>query len=132
MLGKTFNKINIINKALDGAWMKQTTIANNIANVNTPGYKRQTVSFEDALRAELGKAQTVPMTRTHSMHMDPNFPNVPRVENVGDSSYRADDNNVDVDVENAEMAKNTLYYNAMIDRVNGQYNRLKTVFNISK
>lgn len=132
MLGKTFNKINLINKALDGSWLKQSTISNNIANVNTPGYKKQTVNFEETLRAELGKSSMVPMNKTHAMHMDPNFPNVPRVENVVDRSYRSDDNNVDVDVENAEMAKNAIYYNALIDRVNGQYNRIKNVLNSIK
>lgn len=132
MLGKTFNKINLINKALDGAWLKQSAISNNIANVNTPGYKKQTVNFEDTLRAEMGKAQHVPMMRTHAQHMDPNYPFEPRIQDVMDSSYRADKNNVDVDVENAEMAKNTIYYNVLIDRVNSQYTRIKTALNLNK
>lgn len=132
MLEKTFNRLNIINKALDGAWQKQTTIANNLANVNTPGYKRQTVNFEDALRAELGKAQMVPMTKTHANHIDPHFPSNPEVVTLSDRSYRLDGNNVDVDVENAEMAKNAIYYNALTERVTSQYNRIKSVLNMNK
>lgn len=132
MLNRSFNRINLINKALDGAWMKNSAIANNIANVNTPGYKRQTVQFEDLLRAELGKSQTTRLTKTNPMHMDPNHTGSPRVQTISDTTYRADGSNVDVDVENAEMAKNTIYYNALIDQVNSQYNRIKQALSVSK
>lgn len=132
MLNKSFDRINILNKALDGAWLKNSAIANNIANVNTPGYKRQTVQFEDLLRSELGKSKTIKMTKTNAMHMDPNHTGAPRVQTITDSSYRADASNVDIDVENAEMAKNTIYYNALIDRVNGSYNRIKQALSVTK
>ena len=55
-----------------------------------------------------------------------------RSETINDTSYRVDDNNVDIDVENAEMAKNTIYYNAVVNQVNSQFSRLKTAFKINK
>ncbi|MDW7663129.1 MAG: flagellar basal body rod protein FlgB [Bacillota bacterium] len=132
MLSKSFERIDLINKALDGSWQKNNTIANNIANVNTPGYKRQTVNFEEVLRNELNKSNSVKMTLTDKGHMDPSHPGEIKVETIQNTSYRVDDNNVDIDVENAEMAKNTLYYNALVSSINGQYSRLKSVFNINK
>lgn len=132
MLNKSFNRIDLISKALDGAWLKNTAIANNIANVNTPGYKKQVVEFESILRNELNKNVSVKMNTTHTAHMDATSSQNPQISTQSRTSYRVDDNNVDVDVENAEMAKNTIYYNALIDQVNGQYNRIKTVLNIGK
>lgn len=132
MLNKTFERINLMNKALDGAWMRNSAISHNIANVNTPGYKRQTVEFEDILRQELGKSQSIPMKKTNPMHMDPNHSAVPQIKTISDSSYRVDGNNVDIDVESAEMAKNTIYYNAIISQVNGQFSRMKQAINSGK
>ena len=48
-----YNYINILGKAADGAWARNEAIANNIANVDTPGYKRQDVSFETELQHAL-------------------------------------------------------------------------------
>jgi len=65
-------------------------------------------------------------------HMDANVPSEISVETMGQNSYRVDDNNVDIDVENAEMAKNTIYYNTVVNQVNGQFARIKASFNINK
>lgn len=132
MLNKSFDRINLLNKALDGAWLKNSAISNNIANVNTPGYKRQTVNFEEVLRTEIAKSSSAQMKKTNPKHMDHMGNGQISIEEQANTSYRVDDNNVDIDVENAEMAKNTLYYNAVINSVNGQYSRLKSVFNINK
>ncbi len=132
MLNKSFDRINLLNKALDGSWLKNSAISNNIANVNTPGYKRQTVNFEDVLRTELAKSTQTSMVKTNPKHMDHPGTGSISVEEQTGTSYRVDDNNIDIDVENAEMAKNTLYYNAVVNSLNGQYSRLKSVFNINK
>ena len=132
MLKSSFNYINLINKALDGSWMKNSAIANNIANVNTPGYKKDTVNFEDVLRSEMNLNSGVNMTKTNARHMDPYNSGTIVTEKVQDTSYRVDGNNVDIDVENAELAKNSIYYNSLITEINGQYNRLKTALRINK
>ena len=43
-----FDYINVLDKAADGAWLRNEAISNNIANATTPNYKRQDVAFEDA------------------------------------------------------------------------------------
>jgi flagellar basal-body rod protein FlgB len=50
MLGKLNSNIGVYKKALDASWLKQTAISNNLANVNTPGYKRQDVKFDSILK----------------------------------------------------------------------------------
>lgn len=132
MLKSAFGYINFVGKALDGSWKKNSAISSNIANVNTPGYKKEVVNFEDALRNELGMDTGTKMTKTDPRHMDPYNPMTITAEKVEDTSYRVDGNNVDIDVENAELAKNTIYYNSLITEVNGQYNRLKEALRINK
>ena len=50
-----YNYINVLDKAADAAWMRNEVISNNIANVNTPNYKRQDVAFEGELSRALSK-----------------------------------------------------------------------------
>ena len=49
-----FDYINIMDKAADASWKRESAISNNIANADTPGYKRLDVDFESALKRELG------------------------------------------------------------------------------
>lgn len=132
MLKNSFKNIDFMSKALSGSWLKNSAIANNIANVNTPGYKRQTVNFQDVLQNEMNLRQNVKMTKTNQKHMDPQGQSEIAVSTVGNTSYRVDENNVDVDVENAEMAKNTIYYNTVVNQVNHQYKRLQAAMRINK
>ena len=48
-----FSYVNILDRTLDASWKRQTAIANNIANVDTPGYKRQDVTFSNILKEEI-------------------------------------------------------------------------------
>lgn len=132
MLKNSFQKIDLMGKALNGSWLKNSVISNNIANVETPGYKKQTVNFEEVLKNQMNYNQSVTMTKTNPKHIASAYSEDIKVETVNDTSYRVDENNVDIDVENAEMAKNTIYYNTVVNEVNGQFSRLKTAFKINK
>ena len=48
-----FSYINVLDRAADASWIRESAIANNVANVDTPGYKRQDVEFQDILEWEL-------------------------------------------------------------------------------
>ena len=101
-------------------------IAQNIANVDTPNYKAKTVSFKDIL--EDTKMQQLPAYKTTEKHMD--FKQINREQAIIDRSsfrFRHDGNGVDMDTEQAELAKNQIYYNAVVDRLNGKFNTLQTV-----
>lgn len=105
MLDRIINSKNIIHRAMDASWKRNDAVSQNIANVDTPGYKRKTVSFEDDLREA--------MENKNFKKTD-----VDKIEiNVGQDnksfSMRLDGNNVDIDVEMSTMAKNTIQYNAL-------------------
>ena len=52
-----FDYINVLDKAADASWLRETAIMNNLANTDTPGYKRQEVDFESVLQRELGHSK---------------------------------------------------------------------------
>ena len=90
-----------LERALAGSSMRQQAIAQNIANVNTPGYRRQEVDFESALQAAWDKGSG------SVEHV------APSVETDTSSVMRADGSSVDIDTEAAEQAKNGLQYEAI-------------------
>lgn len=129
MLERAFRSINLKSKALDGSWLRNSLISNNLANANTPGFKRQDVDFQGVLRDFLGQGN-LRMVRTNEKHMplgqDAAEGLTFNVNKESGTSIRRDDNNVNVDIEMAELAKNQIYYNAVVDSVNGDIRRLRT------
>jgi len=128
MLDKSFQRIDIFKTTMSASWLKNEAISNNLANVNTPGYKRQVVNFENVLRDHLNMGSGTTMNVTNAKHMTANGPLglSPRVEEVKDTAFRTDQNNVNVDIEMSELAKNQIKYAALTEQLNGQMTRLKT------
>ena len=121
-----FSYVNVLNKAADASWLREETIANNLANVNTPGYKRKDVDFQSVLRNELGnmKYQTLDSKVEHA---DLSRLDASVYVDSANYSYRIDKNNVDVDVENVELASEKLSYDALTDSMTQEFARLKSV-----
>ena len=122
--------VNLLEQALAGSSLRHKAISNNIANINTPGYKKQEVSFEAELAAAVdtnGSQPTAQLTRTHSKHLLTNAvtPDAYHIRTVNDTSLRTDGNNVDVDAEMAAMTKNSIFYNTVAQRINGYYTNIK-------
>ena len=128
-----FNRIfgdatgSMLEKALAGSSLRHKIIGNNIANVNTPGFKRAEVSFEEEL-ATASKAESPSgLTRTHAKHLSPKPKTVsPNIAAPDNTSMRTDGNNVDIDAEMAAMTKNNLFYNAVAQRLGNYYVNIKS------
>ena len=118
--------ISSLENGLSYATLNQKTIANNIANVDTPNYKAKDVSFKDMLEEE--KRSTINAYRTDHRHYDFTITqSTPGVSSIDNLRYRNNGNAVDMDAEQAKLAENQIYYNAIIDRMNGKLNTLNTV-----
>lgn len=127
MLKESFQRVDLMNKVLDASWLKNTSISKNIANVNTPGYKREVVEFDSILKNYLGQSNSkmsVTNEKHFVMHNQPNGLE-PRVKKLEDTSFRKDQNNVNVDLEMSEFSKNLIKYNAMTQQVTGNIKRLR-------
>jgi len=133
MLNDAFGGIDLLQKGLDAAWTRNSVITNNIANVDTPGFKSSKVEFESALKqamvAESGgfRAKT---TRPEHYDFSGSVEKVkPAIVSNNDTSYRADGNNVDIDYESVELARNTYWYYALIEQISSEFAKLKTAIN---
>ncbi len=130
MIGGIFNNTKLLEKSLSASWARNEVIADNIANVDTPDYKRKDVSFEDSLRSAMeGNLQGITMDKRHIPINSSNIDDVPVevTENYSNTSMRLDGNNVDIDAEMAAMAKNTIQYNSLVQSLNASFRRLQTV-----
>lgn len=131
MFDKISNNLRILEKSLDASLMRNEVIAQNIANVDTPNYKKKTVRFEEYLANAINDS-TFKGTKTNSRHIDIGGSNIGTVnaritQEYNDLSTRLDGNNVDIEEEMAAMAENNLRYNTMIQSVSSGYKRLKSV-----
>lgn len=101
---------------LDTATAKQTALASNIANVETPGYKRVDLSssFSEHLRTALHGG-------TISKSLKPEI-----TEDTAAPSQRADGNTVQLDQELLQMSKNTADYEVLTQMTSGSFRLLKT------
>ena len=124
-----FNKtsIPVLRKALDAYYLRSQVIANNIANVSTPGYRRREVRFEEYLRDVLDRK--IKGYKTDPKHLPIGSRDIdeiePEVYVPDDDNMYSGVNNVDIDEEMAKMAENQILYNMGVKFLNFQYNSLK-------
>ncbi|MFA5479000.1 MAG: flagellar basal body rod protein FlgB [Candidatus Muiribacteriota bacterium] len=119
--------LNLLAKGMDTASYRHKIISNNIANVDTPGFKISGVKFEDTLKKVLDE-DGIRGVRTHEGHMQLGLPNYheisPKKFQFNDTYYRNDKNNVDIDVEMGKMATNTIYFEACTERISSFFTNL--------
>ncbi|KKE78366.1 flagellar basal body rod protein FlgB [Oceanobacillus caeni] len=119
--------IRTLENSLDYASTKNRVISNNIANVDTPNYKAKDVVFknilDDAIQSNLEAKKT--NDKHLSFHSESN--STYRVITKNNTIYNHNGNNVDIDKQMSDLAKNQIYYNSLVDRMNGKFNSLRTV-----
>ncbi len=121
-----FDYVNVLDKAADASWLRNDAIGNNLANVDTPGYKRQDVAFESVLKRALGSCRFETMdAKVAGLNADRLRPTV--FTDHGSYSYRLDKNNVDVDTEGVMLAENQLKYQGLMVGINQEFLNLQTV-----
>ena len=123
---KVDSTYNLMKTALDAASMRQEMISSNVANVNTADYKVNKVDFETILD---NVSNGTTMNKTNDLHIG--FGSLedvsPVVSKRTDTTVKENGNNVDIDIEMAEEASNSIYYNAMITQLNAKYSMLRSV-----
>lgn len=130
MIGSNaFNYVNVLKKAADASWKRNEVIANNIANVSTPGYKRKDIQFESYLRRELmrdGYGSDIDLNkRVANVNLDRLGTRI--YTDQSDLSYRLDENNVDINTENANLAENQIRYYTLLNSMTQEFSRIKSV-----
>jgi flagellar basal-body rod protein FlgB len=113
--------INLMERSLDAASLRQKVLSNNIANIDTVNFKRSDVSFADKLQDVLSGNTLVGRT-TDPRHIqigaaDPSEVQ-PSVYTETNTSLRNDGNNVDIDSEMSNLASNQILYDAVTQQLN--------------
>jgi flagellar basal-body rod protein FlgB len=125
--------LQILERSLDAATLRHRMIANNVANIDTPHYKSQQVVFEELLQQELGGMggqQKLEAYRTDTRHIP--FANArgfatPQVISNANTLMQSNGNDVDMDYEMSQLAKNQIWYNGLTQLTAGSFQKLKTV-----
>ncbi len=113
----------VIKKGLSLSAVQQGIIAENIANISTPGYRRKDVDFRTALSSLM--ENTLAVDRTHMNHMPFNF-NPEQMQAIikrdNNTAINSLGNNVDLDREMVGMATNNTYFNALATFTGKKFN----------
>jgi flagellar basal-body rod protein FlgB len=132
MWDKLFQSADLLQKGLEASWTRNTVIRNNIANVETPGFKGSDVRFESLLAEALETPDGFVGKKTRSKHIDIGEKTgldamsvTPRVVLNDNTAMRMDGNNVDIEAENVKLAQNSLLYNTELTKLNSELTRIK-------
>ena len=138
MLDKLFGNVDLLQKGLDASWMRNEVISNNIANAETPNFKSSGVQFETVFKSALEDFDARFQTkRTRDEHIS--FSDEMPVEDVtpavvpnAGTTMRMDGNNVDIEAENVNLAKNQILYYTLTEQMNSDFTRLSMAINEGK
>ena len=121
----------LLEAALDGLAVRQKLVGDNIANVDTPGFKASRASFEGALLRAIGAERELRMLPVANSVPGPDElpPGLAARVERDPSSRRVDGNNVDIDQEMVELAETNLTYNAITQLASARLQLLRTVIN---
>ena len=123
-----FGYVNVLKAAADASWTREEVLTNNIANVDTPNYKRQDVDFTTYLNSALSRTNGGSSSLTNRVNnINYNDVAIRKYTDNSTLSYRTDGNNVDLSTENVELAAEQINYNALIDSMNNEFSRFKAV-----
>jgi flagellar basal-body rod protein FlgB len=123
VLGHT--PVQVLYKGIEGTRARGEAIADNLANISTPGYKRKVVRFEEELAAALEQSRRPGRPQPGGWQsLDPVADVRPEITLDVVSGLRGDGNTVDIDSEAAALAMNTDRFMAMVEILNREYRTL--------
>lgn len=123
---------------MKAAQVRHQVLANNIANVNVPGFQAQEVTFEEHLKEALQGTPADAGLRgltTDERHIPIGpetaaaTPVEPRIRPQLGTVMRQDGNNVDLEAEMAKLAANQLWYQSLVRSLQDEFTRLRTAIN---
>ena len=125
MSGIYGNGIALTEKVLDFLWARQSVSLNNVANVDTPGFKAQYLTFEEELDRRLTSANKAKKAPKRAVS-DAVASSQSWLNTTWNESSRLDGNNVDMDQEQVEIVRTAYEYQYMISSINNDITRLKS------
>lgn len=120
--------MRVLARGLDYSMVRQRVLAENVANVETPRYKRKDVDFVGVFQEVLDKKSTLPLSVTHPRHFGASNESTEGFNTVEEGySVRQDRSGVDVEKEMVLVLENALYYQALARMMSDKFGLLRTV-----
>lgn len=114
--------VDLVEQVMDVSAVKRKTIADNISNYNTPGFKASSVAFEHMFQGVIKDEGKVSLKGTEEKHITSRFnENEVIIEKDYSTQERSDGNNVDLNAEMVEMIKNNYLFDVTIQAVNKEF-----------
>lgn len=128
MMMDLFNgTIQSLENTLNYATAKHQAISSNISNVDTPNYHSKDVAFKHVLNDVLTNGTEAKRTQEKHLAFSNDKNSTYQTVARNQTTFNHNGNNVDIDKEMADLAKNQIYYQALVDRINGKFGDLQTV-----
>jgi flagellar basal-body rod protein FlgB len=118
-MSKINNIVEIIEAGIRAESLRQKAIANNVANLQTPGYRRVDVQFKELLAKALDSSGAVDLNEIEAQIYQPK-----------NTAVKSNGNDVSMEVEVGEMVKNTLRHKAYIRLLQKKYRQLELAINV--
>jgi len=118
-MSKTNDIMALLDAGIRAESLRQKSIANNIANIETPGYRRVEVKFEELLKKALDSNGAVDLSEFKPLIFQPN-----------ETPVKSNGNDVSLEVEVGEMVKNTLRHKAYIRLLNRKFSQFDLAINV--
>ncbi len=118
-MSKINNIVDIIEAGIKAESLRQKAIANNVANLQTPGYRRFDVKFKELLAKALDSSGTVDLSEIEAQIYQPKT-----------TAVKSNGNDVSLEVEVGEMVKNSLRHKAYIRLLQKKYRQLELAINV--
>lgn len=113
-MSKTDNIIDLIEAGIKAEGLRQKTIANNVANLETPGYRRIDVKFEEVLAKSLASSELIDLNDI-----------APEVYQPENTPIRPNGNDVNLESEVGAMIKNNLRHKTFIRLLSNRYKQIE-------
>lgn len=118
-MSKTSNIVDFLEAGIRTESLRQKAIANNIANLETQGYRRIDVKFEELLAKALNSPETVELSKIE-----------PQIHQPQQTPVKSNGNDVSLESEVGQMIKNSLRYKAYIRLLNKKYNQMQLAMDV--
>jgi flagellar basal-body rod protein FlgB len=118
-MSKMSSIVDYLEAGIGAESLRQKAIANNIANLETPGYRRIDVKFQELLAKALNSAGEVDLDEV-----------VPLIHQPKQTSVNSNGNDVNLEGEIGQMVKNSLRYKAYIRLLNKKYKQMELAMDI--
>jgi flagellar basal-body rod protein FlgB len=115
-----FSSVNLMQKGANASWLRNEVLSNNIANKDTPGFQRSDVEFESIFNQELTMAGANAKMEGIEAVIVPDL----------SDPMTLDGNNVDIEKEMVELARNTIEYYSYINKINSEFRKLDSAIKV--